>query len=122
MCFVTLISIKADGGWASAVEVTSLIARLFFCIRAVFLFDLYADAPDPEVVHERHTILQKWHCEGTYSPFSSLCSLQTLASAIAFATPSFPAFIWFDSDNTEFIWRGSWITLSAFCSIGQELM
>ena len=122
MCFLALASIKSDSSWASAVEVTPVIARLFFCMRAVFLFNLYLDDPTPEIVRERHLDLEQWHYEGTYSTFSSLCTLQRAASAIAFATPSLPAFIWFDPDKTEFIWRGSLVTVGAFRAFGQELM
>ena len=122
MCFLALASIKSDGGWATAAEVTPVIARLVFCMRAVFLFDLYSDDPTAECVRGRHTELEKWHYEGTYSTFSSLCTLQHIASVIAYATPSLPAFIWFDADKTEFIWRGSLITLAAFRNFGRELM
>ena len=106
----------------SAVELIPVIARLFFCMRAVFLYHLYMEYDEPDVIQERHADLQKWLQEGSYSTFNSLCSLQALASAIAYATPTLPAFIWYDPDKTKFIWRGWLITITAFWNMGQELM
>jgi len=122
MCFLVLASIKSDGGWATAAKVTLVIACLVFCMRAVFLFDLYSNDPTAKCVCRRHTELEKWHYEGTYSTFSSLCTLQHITSVIAYAIPSLPAFIWFDADKTELIWQGSLITLAAFWNFGWELM
>jgi len=91
-------------------------------MQAIFLFDLYSDDPTAECVRGRHTELEKWHYKGIYSTFSSLCTLQHIASVIAYATPSLPAFIWFDADKMEFIWWGSLITFAAFWNFGQEMM
>jgi len=122
MCLLALSSIKANSGWASAVELTPVIARLFFCMRAIFLYHLYMEYDELDAIWEQHMDLQKWLQEGSYSTFNSLCSLQALASMIAYATPMLPAFIWYDPDKTEFIWWGWLITITAFWNMGQELM
>jgi len=122
ICFVALMSIKADGGWASAMEVTPVIAKLIYGLRSVFLSNIYSDRPRPATARERHALLEKWHYEKGYSPFSNMCSLQHLATSIALSTPTFPAFIWYNIIRSAFIWRGSLITLSSFRKLGQFLM
>jgi len=91
-------------------------------MQAIFLFDLYSDNPTTECVCGQYIELEKWHYKETYSTFSSLCTLQHIASVIAYATPSLPAFIWFDADKTEFIWWKSLITFAVFWNFGQEMI
>jgi len=122
MCFVALAAIKADHSWAQAVDITPILARLVYGMRTIFLLSLHLGDVDTAVVRERHDKLEKWHYEGNDSTFHSLCSLQHLASDVAFQTPSFPAFTWYGNNDTEFIWHGSLITLHMFRSFGQELM
>ena len=119
MCFITLISIKADHSWAQAIEVTPIIARMTYCMWTIFLVSLHMGDMETAIVRERHHDLERWHYEGNNSTFYSLCSLQHLASKIGFSTPSFPAFIWYDNEN---IWHSSFIMVHMFCSLVQELM
>ena len=122
MCFITLISIKADHSWAQAIEVTPIIARMTYCMQTIFLVTLHMGDVETAIVRERHHDLEKWHYEGNDSTFHSLCLLQHLASNITLSTPSFPAFMWYDDENMEFLWHGSFITVHMFSSLVQELM
>jgi len=122
MYFITLISIKADHSWAQAIKVTPIIAKMTYYMQTIFLVSLHMGNMETTIVCERHHNLERWHYEGNDFTFHSLCLLQHLASKIAFSTPSFPAFIWYDNENMEFIWHSSFITVHIFYSLVQELM
>ena len=91
-------------------------------MQTIFLVSLHMGNVETAIVHKRHYNLERWHYKENNSTFHSLCLLQYLASKIAFSTPSFPAFIWYDDKNMEFIWHGSLITVYMFRSLVQELM
>jgi len=122
MCFITLISIKADQSWAQVIEVTPIITKMTYCMQIMFLMSLHMGNVETAIVRKRHYNLERWHYEGNDSTFHSLYSLKHLASKIAFFTPSFLAFIWYDNENMEFIWYSSFITVHMFRSLVQKLM
>ena len=103
MCFLALSSIKTNNGWAFAIEITPVIAKLIFCIRSVFLFRVHIDQENTGTLHDRYQALERWHNKGEESTFHELCMLQHIASSITYTTPSLPTFIWYNEQRTEFI-------------------
>ena len=103
MCFLALSSIKTNNGWAFAIEITPVIAKLIFCIRSVFLFRVHIDQENTGTLHDRYQALERWHHKGEESTFHELCMLQHIASSITYTTPSLPTFIWYNEQRTEFI-------------------
>ena len=119
MCFLALSPIKVDDGWAQATEV---IAKLMFCIQSVFLFCVHVGQERTGTLHKWYQALERWHYEGEESTFQKLSMLQHIASSIAYTTPTLSAFIWYNEQQTKFIWYGSKITLAMLREIGQILL
>ena len=93
-----------------------------YYMQTIFLVSLHIGNVETAIVHKRHHNLERWHYKRNDSTFHSLCLLQHLAFKIAFSTPSFLVFIWYDNKNMEFIWYSSLITVHMFRSLVQELM
>lgn len=119
MCYLALSSITPDGSWAQATSVTPVIAKLFYSIRAVFLFRAFVGRePLQGTIRDRYAELDPWVHEGSDSTFNELSTLQHMASTIAKNTPALPAFIWHNKHRTEFVWDGTLISLSSLQKMG----
>ncbi|KAF5347918.1 hypothetical protein D9756_010116 [Leucocoprinus leucothites] len=122
MCFVALSSIRPSGEWAHPEFVTPIIAKLFFCIRCVFLFHInVGSGGNADVMRGRYRDIETWLYEGEESTYNDLASLQHYASAMVYSSVKPPSFIWLNDEKTQFIWRGNKVKVSGITDMAMEI-
>ena len=103
MCFLALYSIRADNGWAQATEITSIIARIIFSIRSIFLFHIHTCRKETETLRKKYQALEHWHYEEEESTFHELCMLQHITSMPSYKLK------FEDDDNQEHSVAAQWV-------------
>ena len=121
ICFIVLSCIQHDNSWAQAKDITPILARMLYILRAVFLFNFHFNSASA-CVRERHSAIKTWLDSDQDSTFQSVCSLQQLASSVAYTQMSLPQVYWNNAENSEFTWDGSKISLELFQEFSQDLL
>lgn len=118
--YLALATLKKDSSFKEPKHVTTIIAKLEYCMRLTFLRELRSkvDVEGGMEEHEACDALQDWFIENKSSTFSRLRSLQHRASAIAFDTMSLPNIWWTDSVNWKsMLFKGEAIHFDDVCGM-----
>ena len=119
-----LMTLNQDGSFKEPKDVTTIIAKLEYCMRLTFLKEIRTRADSQEGMTEALACdaLQPWFTEKTYSTFARLRSLQHRASAIAYSTMGLPRIWWTDTENwTSLKYKGNPISLSDVCTMFKDM-
>ncbi|KAG1786392.1 uncharacterized protein HD556DRAFT_1449769 [Suillus plorans] len=115
---LALLTIQRDGSFKEPKEVTGIIAKDEYCMRASFIKEIRDQVEDGIAADENAAcnILEPWFTEKTNSTFSRLRSLQHRASSIAFSTRSLPRIWWTDMVHWRtMLYKGNRIDLDDVC-------
>jgi hypothetical protein len=96
---LALLTVQRDGSFKEAKDVTGIIAKDEYCMRASFLKEI-RERVDKGIAADEEAacnVLEPWFTEKKSSTFSRLRSLQHRASSIAFTTRSLPRLWWIDT-------------------------
>ncbi|KAG2741287.1 hypothetical protein P692DRAFT_20751447, partial [Suillus brevipes Sb2] len=111
---LALLTVQRDGSFKEAKEVTSIIAKDEYCMRASFLKEIRDRVAKGIAADEEAACnaLEPWFTEKHNSTFSRLRSLQHRASSIAFTTRSLPRLWWTDTVHWHvMLYKGNRIDL-----------
>ncbi|KDR66012.1 hypothetical protein GALMADRAFT_148186 [Galerina marginata CBS 339.88] len=97
--YLALSTLQDSGAFQEPKLVTNPIARTKYCMRLFFLNRIHAAKTGAYEFGAGVEENQPWFIEKVESTFSDLCSLQHLASAIAYATAGLPRVWWLDRKN-----------------------
>ncbi|KXN81363.1 hypothetical protein AN958_04750 [Leucoagaricus sp. SymC.cos] len=138
LCYICLASIQDNNVWAPPKNVTGIIARLTYCIRATFLLECHTgrrfpfrltaaqltDAdihPELQKIENNYNQLKQWQSINKECPFGSLANLQRVASSFAFAAISLPKVAWLDMQFSEFVYVGYRLSMDGLRDMAYEL-
>ena len=117
---LALMTLKRDGSFKEPKHVTTIIAKLEYCMRLTFLREIRrrVDVNDELQEDVACDALQDWFIENKYSTFSRLRSLQHRASAIAYDTTSLPNIWWTDNVHWKsMLFKGEPIHFDDVCGM-----
>ncbi|KAF8416465.1 hypothetical protein L210DRAFT_3511762 [Boletus edulis BED1] len=125
---LALMTLKSDGSLKEPKHVTTIIAKLEYCMRLTFLREIRArvDVKDDNdsmaaaaaAEDVACDALQDWFVENKHSTFSRLRSLQHCASTIAYDTTSLPNIWWMDTVHWKsMLFKGNPIHFEDLCQM-----
>lgn len=118
IAYLGLSSLQDSGQFNEPKLVTSPIARFKYCIRLMFLSLMHRE----ETMDDGLARYQPWLVEKVESTFNSLCSLQHVASSIAYSTMSLPSVWWQDRKTYKtMLYKGSSISIDQISVMIQNL-
>ncbi|KAG1854259.1 hypothetical protein F4604DRAFT_1591328, partial [Suillus subluteus] len=120
---LALLTAQKDGSFKEPKDVTGIIAKDEYCMRATFVKEIKDRVTKGVAADEEEACnaLEPWFTEKTNSTFSRLRSLQHRASSIAFDTMSLPKLIWTDGIHwTTMLYKGNRIDLKDTCEMFAE--
>ncbi|KAF8120689.1 hypothetical protein EV363DRAFT_1188557, partial [Boletus edulis] len=122
---LALMTLNRDGSFKEPKDVTTIIAKLEYCMRLTFLKEIRARATNINGDITEVTacdVLQPWFTEKTYSTFARLRSLQHRASAIVYDTMGLPCIWWTDTETwTSLKYKGNAIVFSDLHNMFQDM-
>jgi hypothetical protein len=111
---LALLTVRRDGSFKEAKDVTGIIAKDEYCMRASFLKEIRDRVTKGIAADEEAAcnVLEPWFTEKRNTTFSRLRSLQHRACSIAFTTRSLPHLWWTDTvDWHSMLFKGNRIDL-----------
>lgn len=121
---LALMTLNQDGTFKEPKDVTTIIAKLEYCMRLAFLKEIRACMEADTNMSEAAACdaLEPWFTEKHYSTFSRLRSLQHKASAIAYETMGLPRIWWMDTKKWTILkYKGNTISFSDVCDMFQDM-
>ncbi|KAG5633746.1 hypothetical protein H0H81_005578 [Sphagnurus paluster] len=121
---LALSTLKKDGSFRQAKEVTNPIAKLEYCMRMIFMVESIRRSETRDLISAGQELerLSPWYTEKVDSTFNSLRSLQHRATSIALSTMG-PPHIWWE-DRLAFrtmLYQGNRIQFDDICKLFVEL-
>lgn len=117
--YLAFSQLKHQGGFNEPHLTTPDIAKLEFNIRLTFVYEIWRigkTAEEPISSIELSKKLSRWLTESHSSTFSSLRSLQHVASSIAYSTMGLPKIWWPESGSFDkMLYKGNNVELSDIC-------
>jgi hypothetical protein len=122
VCFVALSSMSKDGHWEPK-SITNPLATVTFNMRVAFKQEALNRVPDnsQDGIHTAMVELSQWYVEHKHTPFSSIRSLQHLATSLAYSTPSMPKCWWTDKSYQALRIAGKKIAIDDMKEMCQNL-
>jgi len=109
ICYIVLSTLRRDGSFQDASQITQIFARFEWDMRAVFAvaIERLVSSTTYSTYEEAASSLEQWYTEKVEGTFNSIRSLQHRASAIAYATQGMPRIWWTDrKTHKSMLYRG----------------
>ncbi|KAI6035743.1 hypothetical protein EDC04DRAFT_2604933 [Pisolithus marmoratus] len=120
---LALLTLKQDGSFKEAHEVTKPIAMFEYCMRLTFLKEIHHRLEsDPDSDELEHCMdLENFFVEKRRYTFSHLRSLQHRASSLAYDTMSLPQVWWTDTRTWKsMLFRGEQVDFADICKVFEQ--